>query len=82
MLVLYRDLGPSGASSLWLPLLDENGRQLGDGEVLVDVTFKPFVDDDQVRVQVPRCVGFLCFFLGGGAVARANSETLASHCGM
>jgi len=44
-----RDLPPRGTTSVWLPLFDDAGRRLGEGEVLVDVSYKPFVDDDQVR---------------------------------
>jgi hypothetical protein len=36
---------------VWLPLFDDAGRRLGEGEVLLDVSYKPFVDDDQVRVE-------------------------------
>lgn len=37
-----------------MPLFDDNGRRLGEGEVLVDVSYKPFVDDDQVGMGPPK----------------------------
>ncbi|KIY92461.1 hypothetical protein MNEG_15502 [Monoraphidium neglectum] len=45
--VAAADLPPRGAASVWLPLYDDAGRRLGEGEVLLDLNYKPFVDDDQ-----------------------------------
>jgi hypothetical protein len=45
-----RDLPPDGSASLWLPLEPVNPGQKAAGEVLLDISYKPFVDDEQVRL--------------------------------
>jgi hypothetical protein len=43
------DLPPDGSASLWLPLEPVNaGQKAPAGEVLLDISYKPFVDDEQV----------------------------------
>jgi hypothetical protein len=43
------DLPPDGRMTLWLPLETVNPGQGPQGEVLLDITFKAFEDDEQVR---------------------------------
>jgi hypothetical protein len=48
-----KDLPSDGRLSKWLPLVPINPGQEVRGEVLLDITFKTFEDDDQVRATEP-----------------------------
>jgi hypothetical protein len=48
-----RDLPPDGRMTLWLPLEPVNPGQGPQGEVLLDITFKTFEDDEQVGLGLP-----------------------------
>ena len=46
-----KDLPPDGSISMALPLEPVNTGQVAQGAVLLDITYKQFEDDDQVRAE-------------------------------
>lgn len=46
-----RDLPADGIASVVLPLEPANPGQKKEGEIVLDITYKPFEDDDQARVH-------------------------------
>ncbi len=56
-----RLLPADGRMSVWLPLDAPSKGLTAQGEILLDVTYRTFEDDDQVRVTVHVCAVYRSF---------------------